>query len=320
LKKIYHLVIILICITIFGCSENDNSISTFSPPPDLYWIPSGLDSNIVLSFYRTPPGDFLAGTNYGLFVSPDSGTTWNLNHNISSAAVTSFITYKDSGILAGTSGGGVYISYDNGENWSGAGLQGIVITALAVDPGGKIFAATRGRGIYAADSIGSSWIIVDPSFNASTFSSLLITTDNIIFAGGTGVYRSGDNGLSWILKNNGLGNWSVQSLIEDKAGFIDAGTDNGGFFRTGNNGESWTKLNNGLTNTEITTLALNSSGHIFAGTWGGGIFRSIDYGLNWTEADSGLSIKMVQKIYCYEDLLYAGTFKGIFRTLRRTVN
>ena len=317
MKKIFQLLIVLISIVFAGCSKNDELVNPVSPPPYLFWIPSGLDSNMVLSLYRTSSGDFLAGTNYGLFVSADSGGQWNLNKNISST-VTCMTGFSNNTLLAGTSGGGMFISNDNGKNWSNIGLHGFVVTAIAVNRSGKLFAATRNNGIYSVDSLSGVWTSVNPAFNVSTFSSILITNDNTIFAGGTGVYRSDDNGINWVLKNKGLGNWSVQSLIADKAGFIDAGTDNGGFFRTNDNGENWTKLNNGLTNTEITTLALNSQGHIFAGTFRGGIFRSVDNGLNWTNADSGLTNKMVETIYCSNDILFAGTFSGLFKTLNQT--
>ena len=318
----YALSIILCSLFLSGCSKNDNTVNpVIFPVPDISWIPIGLDSNMVVSLTQADNGNILAGTNYGLFISPDSISTWVLiDQPISSTIVTCFYKYAVNTILAGTSGNGVFISSDNGNRWIHIGLQGINITALAVSKTGRLFAATRGNGILVSDSADGEWQILNPAFNTQTFSSLLVTKNNTVFAGGTGVYRSEDNGSHWSLKNKGLGNWPVLSLIVDNSGRIEAGTDNGGFFWTADNGENWIKSNNGLTNTEITTLAVNTSGHIFAGTWQGGVFRSVDNGLNWTNVDSGLTIKMIHTLISLDDILYAGTFKGVFRSKSRTTN
>lgn len=284
-------------------------------PPDIIWTPAGLDSNMVISLYKTSDGYIFAGTNYGLFVSADSSYVWNLvNQEISSSVVTCFADYPGDIILAGTAGKGFFISSDKGNNWTQSGPQGININAIAATKEGKIFLATQNEGLLTAESLTDSWRSVNTGSASLNFASLLITGNNKIFAGGTGVYRSDDNGTNWILKNKGLGNWYVLALIVDSSGHIDAGTDNGGFFTTNDYGESWLKFNNGLTNTEITTLIVNNQGHIFAGTWRGGIFRTLDGGMNWAPADSGLTIRMVNTLTCYNDIMYAGTFKGLFRT------
>lgn len=312
--------IILLLPIISGCSKSERIAAPVIPAQqDVYWAPAGLDSAMVVSVYRTPGNKIFAGTNYGLFISFDSTASWQLvDQEISSSLVTCFAQYPGNIIIAGTSGSGVFISSNQGVHWTQIGLQGIYVSAIAVHSDGRIFAATRGEGIFITDSADDSWASSNSGFDFPVFSSLLITKNNKIFAGGTGAYRSDDGGLTWQLKNKGLGNWSVQSLIIDSAGYIDAGTDNGGFFKTNDYGENWTKSNNGLTNTEILSLTVNSEGHIFAGTWRGGIFRSLDNGINWTNADSGLVIKMVNTLTCYNDIIYAGTFMGLFRTTQIT--
>jgi photosystem II stability/assembly factor-like uncharacterized protein len=167
-----------------------------------------------------------------------------------------------------------------------------------------------------SSALSESWSTVNPDFKDQTFLSLLISPQNGIFAGGTGVYSSKDNGITWELKNNGLGNWSVYSLVQDENGYIDAGTDMGGFFQSKDNGNNWLKLNNGLTNTEVLSLAISKSGLIFAGTWRGGVFMSENHGGNWTPIDSGLVNKEVSSLMVSPDnFLFAGTSKGIYRSL-----
>lgn len=302
-------------IALYDCHNNDvNEIDVvINPlPPDFHWLPAGLDSNSVVSLYQTSNGSILAGTNYGLFISSDSGSSWLINNHFTNGIITNFTDYKDNTILASTSSQGVFISSDNGSNWLNIGLQDINVTALAVNNEGSIFAATRSNGIYIKD--GSIWEPSGSNINSKSFFSLLITQDNKVFAGGTGVYRSDDYGRSWHLKNQGLGNWAVLSL-KDYSGRVVAATDNGGFFYTNNNGDNWLSSNNGLTNKEMTSLAISNQQQIFAGTWGGGVFYTINYCQNWTSIDSGLNNKAVQDLLITtENIIYAGTFKGVFRS------
>lgn len=268
MKKLLFILIINCCLFFTACSRTENPVTPISKPPaDINWVKTGLDSNTVISIFQTDNGKILAGTNFGLFASLDSGFTWQkVDQFPSSAAVTCFKKIDQNNIIARTNGKGLYITSDNGKSWLNAGSENLNVTAIEVNNEGEIFAATRGKGIYCSSGIYSPWQSVDETFSAQTFSSLLIIDNNVLFAGGTGVYRSTDNGINWEIKNKGLGNWSVQSLTTNKLGNIYAGTDNGGFFISGDKGENWAKSNNGLTNTEITCLALNTQGHIFAGT------------------------------------------------------
>ncbi len=64
---------------------------------------------------------------------------------------------------------------------------------------------------------------------------------------------------SWALVNNGLTSTDIASLVIGSNDFIYAGTlsqmgSGGGVFLSTDNGESWTEQNNGLTNFDITSL------------------------------------------------------------------
>jgi len=60
---------------------------------------------------------------------------------------------------------------------------------------------------------------------------------------------------------------------------------------------------------------MNKDGHIFSGIWRGGVYRSTNGGNDWMPVDSGLANKSVGTITISpDDYLFAGTFRGIFRT------
>lgn len=317
MKKIISTIIVILSMYFNHCSsivEDDNKPITQAV--DIVWTKTGLDSCWIYSMIFMDNGDLFAGTNYGLFFSTDGGINWNIASQFLFGTVTCFYKHSTGRVFAGTPGNGLFTSSDNGLTWNDLGLSNYNISSIAVSNSGNVFVGTRGSGIFISNGLNQDWRQADANFRFETFPSLLTTYNNIIYAGGTGVYRSVDNGKSWFKKIQGLGNWSVQSLILDKYGNVCAGTDNGGFFITSNNGENWTKFNNGLTNTEITSLAINNQGHIFAGTWKGGVYRLINDGSEWENVDSLLTMKQVSNLIIGKNqYLYAGTFKGIFKVL-----
>ena len=304
------------CFIFICCSGNDKKDNPVSPSlPDVEWTQQGLDSCMVYSLIFSPAGSLFAGTNYGLYKSSNNGQKWNLiDQDISKSSINCFYIHPEGYLLAGTSNG-IYISSNDGNNWENKGLLNTSVTSIAINSENKIFAGTRNKGIFISDTGYAEWIQTYSDFNSQIFSSLLISPQGIIYAGSAGVYRSNDNGKTWNLKNNGLGNWQVYSLIFDNKNNICAGTDLGGFFSSSDNGEKWLKLNSGLDNTEITTLTINNAGHIFAGTWRGGVYHSSNNGENWTVVNSGLTNKAIYSLIVSPDnYLFAGTPRGIFRT------
>jgi len=317
LKEILSVLTASFFIIISACTSEDKIVNPgTTPPPEIIWMQKGLDTCRIYSLFFLIDGKIFAGTDKGLFYSSDNGEIWiDINQDLLNTAVTCFCMQPDGSILAGTSNKGIFVSTDDGSIWQYIGMENMNITSIAIDSHEKIFTGTRGNGIFNSIPPYDEWWSSNPDFNNQTFSALLITSPNTIFAGGTGAYRSDDNGRTWNFKDNGLGNWSVYSLVSGKEGKIYAGTDVGGFFRSTDNGESWLRSNSGMSNTEITSLAINEDGHFFSGTWRGGVYRSTNDGNDWTLADSGLTNKSVYSVAVSPNgYLFAGTFRGIFRT------
>ena len=316
LKSIFVGLIICYCIGFYACSEEHKKENpVLKQPNEISWIQYGLDSCMVYTIAFSQNNIFLAGTNKGLYKSLDYGENWIRIENEISQSFVTCIFVKDEYVLAGTSTKGIYLSINDGESWRQLGLEGILITSISMNQENKIYVGSRGQGIFVTTINHEEWVSANTDFELQTFSALLVTSQNKIFAGGTGVYRSDDDGKTWELKNIGLGNWSVYSLIFDDLGNISAGTDQGGFFNSKDLGENWEKLNNGMTNTEITSLTINYDEYLFAGTWRGGIFRSVDRALNWEEVNNGLENWQINSL-CVSpnNYLFTGTFRGLYRT------
>lgn len=165
--------------------------------------------------------------NYGVFLSTDYGDTWEFKgKNISSNDLVNTLVYDDTNLYLGSYGqfGGVYLSSDNGENWT------------LMDNGLKVE-------------------------NKDTKVSVIFNTGKMLLAGmyAKGIFISNDKANSWHEKNNGLSNLTIRTFAMNKD-YIFTGT-YGGVFRakiddlTDVEDYNDTKLNINITPNPISSLA-----------------------------------------------------------------
>ncbi|HEV8512952.1 MAG TPA: T9SS type A sorting domain-containing protein [Cyclobacteriaceae bacterium] len=183
---------------------------------------------------------------------------------------------------------GVFISTNNGQNWSltNTGLTDLQVGDLLYN-GGTLFAAT-GAGLYKSTNGGASWAASNTGLTSTNVLSFAVNGTSIFVGTTNGVFLSTNNGASWTAVNNGLTNtygyvWSLAVSGNN----IFAGTEGNGAFLSTNNGANWTAVNSGLTYPRIDLLSA-SGGTIIAGSSNAGLFRSTNNGTSWTNADSGL--------------------------------
>jgi len=200
-------------------------------------------------------------------------------------------------LFAGTYGGGVFLSTNNGTSWTATGLTDTDVCALAISST-NLFAGTLEDGVFLSTNNGTSWTAVNNGLTHLQLNSLAVNSNG---AGGTslfagtcsgGVFLSTNDGTSWTPVNDSLTHLQVHALAvsPNRAGGSNlfAGTYGGGVFVSTNNGTNWTAVNNGLTNTSIRALAVSGT-NLFAGTVGGGVFLSTNNGTNWTAVNTGLT-------------------------------
>ncbi|HMU44429.1 MAG TPA: T9SS type A sorting domain-containing protein [Ignavibacteriaceae bacterium] len=204
-------------------------------------------------------------------------------------------------LFAGTEGGGVYLSTDDGTSWQAAnnGLGGSVAVRSIVISGLNVLAMTEG-GIYYSTNSGSSWQAAAP---ISTELKCIAIKDSNFFAGtydpngGGEVYRSTNNGTSWeIVYLTLMYRWVSSLIISDSNIF--AGTHGGlqGYIaQSSDNGTTWIR---DTTYGGGDVIALGVIGtNTFAGTEGGGVYLSTDNGLSWNEANTGLPANI--QVLCF---------------------
>jgi imidazolonepropionase-like amidohydrolase len=211
-------------------------------------------------------------------------------------------------LFAGTGDSGVFLSTNNGTNWTSTGLTRDWVTALAVS-GTNLFAGTFGGGVFLSTNNGKDWTAVNKGLRKHYINALAVSGTNL-FAGtwGGGVFLSTNNGTSWTAVNSGLTNPLINALAVSGTNLF-AGTEGSGVFLSTNNGTNWAST--GLTNTNVFALAVSGT-NLFAGTYGGGVLLSTNNGTSWTAVNNGLTNTNVFALAVSGTNLLAGTQGGVF--------
>lgn len=242
--------------------------------------------------------DNYAEVNLTLAGYGDPGQTGNVNWQPAQpSGLTDMVwvtLYENSNsILAGTWGGKILRSTDNGESWNriNPDMNVAYIWDMEVS-GNNIFVSTE-LGVYRSTDNGSTW----SATNLTGKDVRALTLKNgVVYAGtwGEGVFKSTDNGTSWSQVSAGLGNAAVTALLTAANGDLYAGTFNTGLYKSVDNGATWTKTS--MTYPFIWSLGQSANGKLYAGTYGGGVFRSINNGANWYSINNGLAATHIYSI------------------------
>jgi photosystem II stability/assembly factor-like uncharacterized protein len=279
--------------TVFGAGRRGVFRST---DHGLSWtqVNAGLTDTSVYALAIRDGGNVIAGTSSGVFGSTDMGSTWTLR----SAAVTNVCAMawlSDQELLAGTLGG-VSRSTDSGLTWRNVncGMGADYVTALGIDPRGRLYAGVRGSAYRTADR-GESWSRVLTTVNA--WPTWFCFKDTLLgFATGNsgGVLRSTDGGNTWSPANTGLTDAPARTVGVTSLGTIILGTWGDGVYRSTNDGETWSHLPTGA-DTVVTAFARVSGGAVLLGAQGA-VLISIDDGITWLPCRWGLPAARVSGI------------------------
>lgn len=256
------------------------------------WLParSGLPNASFFAVASVSSTTIYTGTTTGVFRSTDGGATWSPSSvgldqawivalapdptSPSTLYAGSALTYLGFGIYTG---GGVFKSVDAGATWTAAGLGGILVSAVAVDPSSP-------QTVYAGSSLG--------------------------------VFRSLDAGTTWTTAATALSGKNVTSLALDgrQAGALYAATADGLVFKTSDSAGTWAATAGAPSSSTIRALLVDprASSTLYAATYSG-VWRSTDAGATWVAINDGLTSLFVLSLAidpADPTILYAGTDGG----------
>ncbi len=229
-------------------------------------------------------------------------------------------------IFAGSDGGNIYKTVNNGTDWTyaGNGITNAYIHTI-VTRNDTLFTSS-GRTIYRSVNNGNSWQIICNGLGAPVYSyganTLLLKDDKVLAGTNDGVFLSTDQGASWTWVNNGLPTFiCVISSLASNGNYVFAGGN--GVYRTSDYGANWIDSYNGMGYQNVNALAVCNN-YIFAATDTGGVYVSNNNGTSWTVANNGLTAGGLG-MQCYSlhvngNNVYVGTNSGLYVTVNHGLN
>ncbi len=207
-------------------------------------------------------------------------------------------------MYAGT-GDGLFISRDNGKDWTQLGLDGRNINDIVIHPQNTdvLYAAAGNDGVMKSTNGGKDWTTLSLAPSASgtlpaqgDIRALAIdksSPDTVYAANFQGhIFKSTDAGQSWTALNTDMPVSALNAIAVDPvaSGTLYIGTGGNGIYKSTDNGRNWTRANNGLTDLTITRVLVDpaNNAHLYAGTYGSGVFMSKDQGQSWQAVSNGL--------------------------------
>lgn len=222
-----------------------------------------------------------AGTDEGVFVSSDGGSTWSrpamgLSHRVRSLVVIHGAVY------AGTDRG-VYASRNQGRTWEVTvrGLTDLNVRSLATD-GILVFAGTDSNGVFALATDGQWRRYGSGLPNHSQVFDLAATRSHLYAA----LYAKG------LFRRSGNSEWEkigeVKPLeVVARGDVILAGHNPGGIQQSADGGKTW-RMATGWSGPAPIWVMGEAGAALFAGTSPGALARSEDSGASWRFAAVGM--------------------------------
>jgi hypothetical protein len=255
--------------------------------------------------------------------STDNGQTWIIDSTgIGAPVVHAMVSTGDSIWIGATathisttntldsvlSFGGVFLSTDMGQSWTGCNSfadsdAAFEVTSLAIHNGTLIrgtytggtpvsqTGTDSGGGIFVSNDGGSTW---SPILTGYTVASLTAINGNLVASFSPysemipfdTTYVSSDEGAHWS-KVQGVPDSVYLSLFASDGATLLAAGSWGGLFLSTDNGVHWASSSNAMLDTASINALQSTSAGMFAGT-SAGLFFSNDGGLTWSAKNQGL--------------------------------
>lgn len=148
------------------------------------WKESLVINYIINQIYKFENELLVAGGPL-LYSSTDEGMTWNLVVNASNTTIkcVAKINHQNSNYLFVGTLDGVYLSTDNGKQWTtkNSGLDYKNVNVL-VAKNDYLFAATENGGVYMTSDFGNNWSAISSGFPQNTSVRAIIIDNNDMYA------------------------------------------------------------------------------------------------------------------------------------------
>jgi photosystem II stability/assembly factor-like uncharacterized protein len=248
-----------------------------------------------------------------LFNNNISQAQWVQTNGTNDKFISSLVV-SGTNILAGTNSDGVFLSTNNGTNWTQVnnGLKNTFVSSITAI-GTSIFAGTDSGGVYNSKDNGSNWAQVNNGLtitynNPLTINSLCTNGTSVFAFLYNGLFRTADSGKNWTSLGFDLMPGYITALAASGIN-IYVGTMDGSAVLSTNNGETWVLLFGNSDLSSIVNLVASDS-FVFLKTGDGTNLFSTNNGTNWSPENSNLIFNNVQSLAVIGNNIFAGTKNG----------
>jgi photosystem II stability/assembly factor-like uncharacterized protein len=219
------------------------------------------------------PDQVFVAARSGLFVSSDSGASWQGLNTPPAAALEWNVVAVDPAnpqhMLASNNWNGVLLqSLDAGQHWQPVGSH-----------------VGEGKGwraiVFAPSDLQTVYAGVSAFYSAGVFNETMPAS---------GVWVSHDGGSQWEPANSGPAadaNVTALAVAWNDPSIIYAATGNHGLLKSTDGGASWTEIRMGQPALSVAVDPQNAN-HVLVGLLFGGMHASVDAGVSWTPVAAGL--------------------------------
>jgi photosystem II stability/assembly factor-like uncharacterized protein len=219
-----------------------------------------------------------------------AGAQWEKIYEPNDGSTTSMLS-DGSNIFLGVIGG-LFVSSDNGDSWSGidTNLTNIYSVDAIAEMGGSIFAAMGdGGGVFRFTKNDTGWVAFNtvlPGSSSRTFVLSFAVEGNTLLGGTfTGTCFSADSGRSWQLLPSAPSYAEVLGTYNSE---VFAAVRDSGIFRSSDTGASWIHTNTGLGRDSNFVESFFELDNDFLAGAGGDVFKYDMNDSSWVKLDSNL--------------------------------
>ena len=242
--------------------------------------------------------------------SQDEGNTWtNADSGMTYPVINS---YADGGNFILAAGWEIYRSYNHGVSWQTVFSTGYAVNALVI-AGTKIFAGTSGGGIFLSEDEGATWRSVNNGLDNFDILSMVLKGNKLFAGTDAGIFRSVDYGVTWVPARKDIDGFYISALAANSNYIFATGNSTlSAIFKSSDDGNTWIQTTDFFPGFLYAGSLAVSGNIVISGMFDimNEILYSNDNASTWSVNKTGLpGGYQVASVFIKDSIVYAGILK-----------
>jgi len=304
------------------CLYEDNILIATSASTYLFdfeqevWLPLGKKvsntMNYTIGTMHVDSTSIYLGTSEGLYVSYDTGDSWDELELPASFDKSIRLIYTNNDYIFIATQKYLLKSTDKGLSWFNISPFDENIYTGVVLFDSQVFISTSVDGLFHSNDMGLTWEQVRNGLNYDRINCIhYLNNEFFVGTNGLGIFKSEDNGISWNSFNSGFLDSVVLNLLESENKII-ANAFSLGVMVSVDNGINWETLFENQNITEFSYLC-NCNNIVYANSFMTTKVFYADLGLeNWIEIQGSINDLRILQLECINNALMIVTNNSIY--------